>query len=72
VQTAEIYLTRFISTQYVIVEDHVFPLLIITIPYYFKRLELVSPVSIKENLPFNINQGGVKVGSGVITEVLED
>lgn len=36
------------------------------------EIELSSPVAIEKNLSFDINEGGNIVGSGVITEVLED
>ena len=35
-------------------------------------VELVSPVAIEKNQSFDINQGGVKVGTGTITEVRGD
>jgi len=35
-------------------------------------IELASPVAVDKNQSFDINQGGVKVGSGTIAEVLGD
>lgn len=35
-------------------------------------IELSSPVAIEKNFSFDINEGGNKVGSGVITEILDN